>query len=676
MSFLYPSFLWALTALAIPVIIHLFNFRRFKVVYFSNVKFLREIKEQTETRNKLKNWLVLICRLLAIAFLVFAFAQPYFKSRQINTAAGKKAISIFIDNSFSMGQVSNGVPLLEQAKEKAREIVQSGNDDDEFQIITQDFEGSQQRLLDKQTALQEISKIQPSPNTQQLNNVILRQRQALQPEEVNSKNLYLISDFQKNFSDLQIDHTDSSMRINLVPMQNANAANLYIDSCWMIQPAQVINQSTKLLVKLVNENSQPVSNGQMTLKINDEVKALSTFNIAPNATQIDTLSFTVTQSGWNKGVVSIVDYPITFDDEYFFTFPVLEHISVMLINNSEPNTYLDAVFQSQPLFVSHDVSVNQLNYNDLSSNQLIVLNGLMQISSGLAEALKQVLQQGNNVLIFPNENADLNSYNNFLGGIHSDILNAFETQNKKVVQINRQSRIFKDVFLQVASNSTLPQSSGNFNLSHLTATTAQSLLEYADGNKMMAAYNVGNGMLFLSAVPLDRSFTDLMINPLFAPMIYNMAIQKSAGSLMSFIIGQNNQASLIVNQASNDEALKLKSDQKEFIPQQRVTGNELNLQFGIENIPSGIYELKDDADSTLASFAFNYNRKESDMKFYSPDELQKEPQAKNFTVVRNVSRDLSHTLTGQNLGIPLWKVSVIFALLFLIMEILLLKLWK
>ena len=45
-SFLYPSFLWALLFVAAPIILHLFNFRKFKKVYFSNVSLLKEIKEE------------------------------------------------------------------------------------------------------------------------------------------------------------------------------------------------------------------------------------------------------------------------------------------------------------------------------------------------------------------------------------------------------------------------------------------------------------------------------------------------------------------------------------------------------------------------------------------------------------------------------------------------------
>ena len=77
MNFLYPAFLFGLFSLAVPVIIHLFNFRKYKKVYFTNVRFLKELKQESESKSKLKNYLILASRLLALTCLVLAFAQPF-----------------------------------------------------------------------------------------------------------------------------------------------------------------------------------------------------------------------------------------------------------------------------------------------------------------------------------------------------------------------------------------------------------------------------------------------------------------------------------------------------------------------------------------------------------------------------------------------------------------------
>ena len=136
MQFLFPAFLWALLALSIPIIIHLFYFRRFKKVYFTNVKYLKEIKEETSNRNKLKNLLILISRCLAVACLVFAFAQPFIP-KGTGIKSGLNYVSVFVDNSFSMSANKSEIPLIDIAKDKARSVVSSYGDEDRFQIFRQ-----------------------------------------------------------------------------------------------------------------------------------------------------------------------------------------------------------------------------------------------------------------------------------------------------------------------------------------------------------------------------------------------------------------------------------------------------------------------------------------------------------------------------------------------------------
>src|SRR6267142_6603856 len=109
MSLVYPSFLWALSALAIPIIIHLFNFRKTTRIYFSNTRFLRQVKEETTQKRRLKQYLVLASRLLFLLFLVLAFAQPFLPAKEQITSG--KDIIIYLDNSFSMSA---------QAAEKTR----------------------------------------------------------------------------------------------------------------------------------------------------------------------------------------------------------------------------------------------------------------------------------------------------------------------------------------------------------------------------------------------------------------------------------------------------------------------------------------------------------------------------------------------------------------------------
>ena len=146
MKLLYPEFLWALIALSIPIIIHLFNFRKFTKVYFSNIELLKEVKLETKSKSRLKHLLILLIRLLLVTFLVFAFAQPYIPVEN-EKQHGDATVAVYIDNSHSMDTKGENGYLLDLAKEQAILIAEGYKATDRFQIITNDLEARHQRLV-------------------------------------------------------------------------------------------------------------------------------------------------------------------------------------------------------------------------------------------------------------------------------------------------------------------------------------------------------------------------------------------------------------------------------------------------------------------------------------------------------------------------------------------------
>jgi len=198
MRFLFPGFLFALLAVAIPIIIHLFNFRKFKKVYFSNVRFLKNIQQQTSSYRRLKQLLILASRVLAIIFLVLAFARPYIPEKNTSGTSVQQLVSIYIDNSYSMETVNKEGSLLDEGKRRAREIAAAYNLNDKFQLLTNDFEGRHQRLLNYEDFLREVDEVKTGSADKNLNEIISRQEEVFSSEPNAQKNIYLISDFPKN----------------------------------------------------------------------------------------------------------------------------------------------------------------------------------------------------------------------------------------------------------------------------------------------------------------------------------------------------------------------------------------------------------------------------------------------------------------------------------------------
>src|SRR5665213_1757526 len=253
MKFVNPLFLFALFSLAIPIIVHLFNFRKFKRVFFTNVRFLKEVRQDTQARNKLKHLLILACRLLSVFFLVCAFAQPYLPRENGAVHTGDKVISVYIDNSFSMDAVGKNGTLLDEAKKDAREIVAAYKPSDRFQILTNDFEGRHQRLVNREEFLDLVDQVQSSPSVKTLSEITKRQQDALNNADgilSGNKQAFLISDFQKTISDFNLIKTDTAIRFRPVPVIAQNRNNIWIDSLWFATPVRQLNAQEVLHIRL------------------------------------------------------------------------------------------------------------------------------------------------------------------------------------------------------------------------------------------------------------------------------------------------------------------------------------------------------------------------------------------------------------------------------------------
>src|SRR5688572_21779060 len=104
MSFLTPLFLLGLAGLAIPVIIHLIQKERKNVVQFPSLMFLRRIPYQSVQRRRIRNWLLLLMRLAALALIVLAFSRPFVRRTEIAaSASGAREVVVLLDRSYSMG---------------------------------------------------------------------------------------------------------------------------------------------------------------------------------------------------------------------------------------------------------------------------------------------------------------------------------------------------------------------------------------------------------------------------------------------------------------------------------------------------------------------------------------------------------------------------------------------
>ena len=671
MQFLYPQVLWALLALSIPIIIHLFHFRRFKKVYFTNVRFLKEIKEEKSTRRRLRNLMVLIARMLAMAFLILAFAQPFISKN--NTAkTGKNNVSIFIDNSFSMMASSEDVPLIEKSRKKAEEIISAYSPSDEFQIISHEMKGSQLRWLSKDNTRSALDEIQLTPELSQLGNVLIKQKQS-RPQEGNHI-IYFLSDFQKSSSDFDF-FVDSLSEINIVPLQAVKESNISIDSAWFESVVPALNQNNKLFFKISNHGKDDREDVRVSILYNGQLRPEGTLDIKAGQSTTDTINILVNTAGWQELELRVEDYPVQFDDKFFLSFNVKETIRVLAISDAEYQRYLDAVFGSMNNFELSKISPSSIRYDQFRDYDLIVLVDNPSFSSGLSSELDSYIREGGNVLVFPARDADITSYNNLLSKLNATTIQTWNPVKAEVYAINQEEFVFENVFENINRNLKLPLTEGNFQFAGSTRTTGEYLLRYRDGAPYLVKYARDKGHLYFCAAPLNRDFNDLVLNAeIFVPLLYKASYASSQSEKLFYIIGKDN-STTVPNQSGNDEIIYKISGMDEFIPSQSNMGKTINLGFNNMIDEAGFYKVMIDNEMTK-NLAMNYNRLESDLEFFDIAELKERYTDKANIIENSLDTDMELLIKEKDKGITLWKWCLILALLCLAVETLLLRLWK
>src|SRR5688572_29576926 len=325
MSFLFPTFLFALFAISVPIIIHLFNFRRYKKVHFSNVSFLQALQLETRKRSRIRQWLILACRILTIACLAIAFAQPFIPGKNdASQIKGDKAISIFIDNSFSMQAQGTDGQLQQMAIDMAKEIINTASGTDKIQLLSQDFEGRHQLFYTKEEAIQLLNEIKPSSSTHPVSEIIQRQKDLLSKADAPVKRGYIISDFQQCTIDLQQVKDDSSIYFQLIPLIPNSTANLYIDSCWLLSPELALNAPINLTVRIVNRSTIELKDQVLNFELNGEDKLPVAYSVGAQSSVDVPINFVLRKPGYQWGRIFIDDAEVKFDDDFYFSLSIPE----------------------------------------------------------------------------------------------------------------------------------------------------------------------------------------------------------------------------------------------------------------------------------------------------------------------------------------------------------------
>lgn len=683
MVFVYPLFLWALAAVAVPVIIHLFNFRRYKKIYFTNVKFLKELQLESKSKSRLRELLVLLARCLAVACLVLAFSQPVIPGeKKAPLQTGATAISIYLDNSFSMENINKQGPLLELAKTRAKEVVKAFGSGDKFQVITNDFEGRHQRFHTREDAISVIDEVKVSSSLRVVSDVLKRQQEFLNASALNNKQVFIFSDAQKSTFNLNDAVVDTGIKTTLVPFRANQVNNVFIDSCWFETPLQQKGFIQKLHASIVNNGNAQIDVNSAKLFLNRQQIAIASFSLEAGSRNEVQFTFECKQPGFNFGSIKIEDFPITFDDELFFAFNSQVHVAVTLINGKkeEASNSFTALFNSDSLFRLSSFSEQTIDYAAFKTSDVIVLNQLSELSSGLVSELRKFTGKGGAVVIIPSREASQGVYNQALTTLHLPALGALDTTAIKTDKIETASAFYKGVFEKIEDRLNLPMVNAHYKLLMGSRSDVEPVLTLQNGDLLLGTSRVNNALVYLFSAPLNPAATNFNKHALFVPTFYQVCFSSLRASPLFYPVSSNVVVSL-KNDAAHQEQpphIKQVGGERDIIPEIRTVNNGLFLYTRNQVSVPGFYEVTRSAQP-LMPLAFNYLRRESTLDAYSTEELAAiiaEKGAKYFSLIGDAQSDITARVLQDAEGKRLWKLFIILTLVFVAAEAALLRLLK
>ncbi|WP_162052813.1 BatA domain-containing protein [Pontibacter pamirensis] len=667
MAFLYPSFLFALAAIAVPVVLHLVQLRRAKRVIFSNVRFIQASKDLTASQRNLKELLILLCRILFVVFLVLAFAQPFLPASNAVAPADASQVAIIVDNTYSMQNVheQQDLSLLNVASDRAKDIVGM-------------FPASTAFKVASSNRAKHGAAVQASEATGYLEELDFSAKQysAVVASAISQPaHTFVLSDFQRSTFQLsELAKYDSTTQIHLVPIAAAATGNVAIDSVYLEDEFIRPSAENILHVSLFNAGEEAVEGVPVKLMIEDQQVAALSVDLPPQQATEAVMNFRVNGDGAKKAYVLVEDYPVEFDNTYYFVLSPSTEVNVTEVAES-PGSSLQRLYQNESFFSFTSYSAGNINYAQAGTSDIIILNGVSDLSAALAATVTNFVEAGGTVAVIPPAGGEVAGYTTLFQNLNipASFTGATAASSKtSLAAPDPNNPFFRSIFSDYDPKMQMPAAVRSVAWNR----ASEDILKYRGGASFMSRFDRGSGHVYLMAAPLQEDYNALANHALFVPIMYKLAISSyKQQQALAYTLSANTVQVPAISRRQQEGVYALQKDSLAFIPEQQVRGGRLYFNTPADMDEAGFYTLQLQ-DSTITTLAFNYGKDESYLAQYTPDELKALVGADRQNVHVYESGD-AFSVKGEfeksYFGVKLWKYCLILCLFFLMAEIALIR---
>lgn len=633
MLFKYPQILYFLFLLIIPIIVHLFQLRKFQKEYFTNLKFLKELEIKTRKSSQLKKWLLLATRLLLMSFVILAFAQPFFKA--IDVEGKNNELFVLLDNSYSMQAKGKQGELLRRSVQELLEHIPEGKI---FTLLTVDeaFYDTDIRSVQKQ-----LQNMDYSASSFSLENEMAKVK-SLKPSQ--GKDIVIITD-AKSIRGQDVAALDKEYNVIFSIPFAENTYNASVDSLY-------IHQTTDEFYELkVKVSTFGTTKTQVPVALYDQQELVAKTLLAEGQSE---LVFTVPKKDIN-GYIVIEDNSLSYDNYYYFSISTPEKSKVLAIGSPSKNEFLSRIYTPE-YFNLQTFELKALDYNLIEQQQVIVLNEVEDLPQSLLVTLKAFVENGGNLIVIPSEKSSAASLTGLFSQFSRVVFEPLQPTKKHITKIAFDHPVFRNVFEQRTQNFQYPYINSSFGV----VSNGIPILSYDDGSAFLTEINRKDSSVYLFTAPISAANSNFLNSPLVVLTFYNMAQNLERSGVLSRFITDDNPI-YIETMLSKDEVVKLRNETEEFIPSQQIYSQKVKLSFDEVPMKAGNYGVYNNSE-LLTNIGFNYYRTEGDLSVDRLYLLKDFPQKSISAIFSDLQSDRSDN--------QLWKLFLLLGFLFLVVELL------
>ena len=527
MSFLTPFFLAGLGAIAIPVLIHLIQREKKRVIEFPSLMFVRRIPYQSVRRRRIRHWALLLMRAAAIALIAAAFARPFLRQGAVAAAAGGGAreIVILLDQSASMGYGDHWA----RATEAARNVVRGLGSDDRATLVlfNKNAEENMRATADRTRLEAAINAAKVGSGATRYGPALKLAESILSRSPIKRREAVLISDFQRSgWSGSEEVRFGEGITVNPVSVASSNTANLAVPSVAFARSSFSGQERLTVTAGLSNKGDEALKDVPVTLTIDGHEIQTEKATVAAHAS--GSVSFTqFTLSSPNvRGSVRAGTDPLPADNSFHFVLAPSEPVSLVVVDSGDRSA--SSLFLSKalsigttPVFQVDVTSASRLTPASLDKRAVVILNDTMFPPAGGGGVLKKFLERGGGLLVVSGDRATWpQGEAELLPGRFGATVDRTSGRSGSLGYLDYSHPVF-EVF-------KAPRS-GDFSAAHVfryralqTTPGDRVLARYDDGAVAAAEKKIGGGRAIVWTTTLDDSWTDIAVKPVFLPLVHQL----------------------------------------------------------------------------------------------------------------------------------------------------------